>query len=93
MSQINLDQITQLTAQLQALNSQISVTTDPTVKALLQSQANVITQQLQAAAAHAQANVDSTNNLLDGLGLFATLNSALGGMAQNLPNILSLFKK
>ncbi len=93
MAQINLDQIAQLAAQLQALNSQIAITTDPTVKGLLQAQASVLTQQLQAAATHAQNNVDATNNLLDGLGLFSTLHQALGGMSGALPNIISLFKK
>ena len=93
MASIDLTQITQLTSQLQALNAQISVTTDPTVKGMLQAQANVVTQQLQAAATHAQNNVDATNNLLDGFGLFTTLNQALSNVPQAIPNILSLFKK
>lgn len=93
MAQVDLTSIAQLTAQLQALNSQIAATSDPTVKALLQSQAAVVTGQINAAAVHAQNQVDATNNLLDGLGLFSTLNQVLAGSASSIPSIIALFKK
>lgn len=93
MAQVDLTQIAQLTAQLSAVNTQIAAATDPTVKAFLNSQAAVLTQQIQAEATHAQMQVDATNNLLDGLGLFATLNQVLAGASSQIPSILSLFKK
>lgn len=93
MAQVDLTRITQLTAQLAATNTQMAAATDPTVKAFLQSQAEVLTQQIQAEATHAQMQVDSTNNMLDSLGLFSTLTAVLSGASGQIPSILALFKK
>lgn len=92
-SSVDISQIAALTAQLASLNAQMSTTTDATVKALLQAQANMLTAQIQSIAQHAQAQIDASNNLLNGLGLFETLNQVLAGSATQIPSILSLFKK
>lgn len=93
MSQVDLSKIASLTSQIQALETQLGMTTDPTVKAFLQSQIGVATQQLQTEATHAQSQVDSTNSMLDSLGLFSTLNGVLGSVSGQVPSILALFKK
>ena len=93
MAQVDLTKITQLTAELAATNKQIAAATDPSVKAYLTAQASILTDQIQAEATHAQSQVDSTNNMLDSLGLFSTLNNVLAGASSQIPSILSLFKK
>jgi len=90
MSTVDLSQIVQLTNQIAALQAQMQAASDPTVKALLQSQISVAEAQLQAMAAHQQSQIDASNNLLDGLGLFATLNNSIGSLA---PSIIGLFKR
>lgn len=90
MSTIDLSGITSLTVQINALTQAKAQTTDPAAKALLDAQISMYTAQLSAAAAHAQAQSDAQSNILDNLGLFATLTSAVGN---NAPSIIALFKK
>ena len=78
------------TVQLNALQTQLATATDPTVKAFLQSQIGMVSSQLSAEAQHQQAQADASSNLLNGLGLFTTLTSAVGGAA---PSIIALFHK
>ena len=78
------------TVQLNSLQQQLALTTDPTVKAFLQSQITMISAQLSAEAAHQQAQADASSNMLNSLGLFATLTNAVGTAA---PSILALFGK
>lgn len=87
---IDLDTITGLTVQLNALNQAKATVTDPAAKALIEAQVATITAQLSAAAAHAQAQSDAQSNMLDSLGLFATLSQVVGNAA---PSIISLFKR
>jgi hypothetical protein len=90
MSTIDLSSITGLTVQINALQQAKAGTTDPSAKALLDAQITMLTAQLTAAANHAQAQSDAQSNLLDGLGLFATLSSTVGSSA---PSIVALFRK
>ena len=78
------------TVQLSSLQSQINATTDPTVKAFLQSQISTVSAQLAAEAQHQQAQADASSTIMNSLGLFATLSNAVGTAA---PSILALFKK
>ena len=78
------------TVQLNALQTQLAATTDPAAKAFIQAQVAVLSAQLSAEAQHQQAQADASSNLLNGLGLFTTLTSAVGSAA---PSILALFKK
>ena len=50
------------TVQLSALQSQLAVATDPTVKSFLQAQIATISAQLAAEAQHQQAQADATCN-------------------------------
>jgi hypothetical protein len=86
---VDLSNIVALTNQISSLQQQVTVVTDPTVKALLQSQIAVATSQLNAEAIHTQAQVDASSNALNTLGLFTTLTQAVGAGA---PAIISLFK-
>jgi hypothetical protein len=86
----DLGTIVSLTTQINALQSQIAMTSDPTVKAVLNSQLAVATAQLTSEAQHQQSQIDASNNLLNGLGLFGTLSNTVGTLA---PTILGLFKK
>ena len=90
MATVDLSNIVTLTNQISALQQQAAVATDPTVKGFITSQIAVAESQLQAEAQRQQNQVDASNNLLDGLGLFATLNNTVGSLA---PSIVSLFKK
>lgn len=87
---VDLSTITGLTVQISALQTQAATATDPSVKALLQAQIGMLSAQLAAEAQHAQAQADASNNLLNGLGLFATLSSTVGSAA---PSIIALFRK
>ena len=78
------------TVQLGALQQQLASTTDPTVRAFLQAQISTISAQLSAEAQHQQAQADASSNLLNGLGMFATLSNTVGTMA---PSILALLTK
>ena len=78
------------TVQLNALQQQLAVATDPTIKAFLQSQVSMISAQLTAEASHPQAQADASSNMLDSLGLFATLTGVVGNAA---PSIIALFKR
>ena len=87
---VDLDTITSLTVQINALENQVATTTDPSAKAYLQAQVAVLNAQLAAVAQHAQSQADSSSNILNNLGLFATLQAGVGTLA---PTILALFKK
>jgi hypothetical protein len=89
MSTVDLSLITGYTVQLAALQSQAATATDPTVKAMLNSQITTVTAQLAGEAQHQQSQVDASNSTLNALGLFSTLTSAVGTAA---PTILALFK-
>ena len=78
------------TVQLGALQQQLASATDPTVRAFLQTQISTISAQLSAEAQHQQAQADASSNLLNGLGMFATLSNTVGTMA---PSILALLTK
>ena len=78
------------TVQLGALQQQLASATDPTVRAFLQAQISTISAQLSAEAQHQQAQADASSNLLNGLGMFATLSNTVGTMA---PSILALLTK
>lgn len=90
MATVDLTTIVTLTNQISALQAQATAATDPTVKAMLQSQIAVAESQLQAEAQHQQSQVDASNNLLSNLGLFATLSNTVGSVA---PSIVALFSK
>ena len=85
-----LADITSLTTQIAALNQQADLTTDPAARAILHAQVQVLTAQLTAEAQHQQAQADASANLLNGLGLFATLSGLVGN---NAPTIINLFKR
>lgn len=82
--------IVSLTIQINALQQQMDKITDPNAKSLVSAQIGMLEAQLAAEAQHAQAQSDASNNLLNGLGLFATLSNTVGTVA---PTILSLFIK
>lgn len=86
---VDLSTITSLTVQINALTQQMPTITDPGAKALVQAQIGMLNAQLAAEAQHQQAQVDASNNLLNGLGLFATLSNSVGTLA---PSIIGLFK-
>jgi hypothetical protein len=87
---IDLSTITGLTVQINALQQQVGVTADPSAKAYLQAQLAMLNAQLAAEAQHMQTQADSSNTLMNTLGLFATLQSSVGTLA---PTILALFHK
>ena len=78
------------TVQLASLQKQLAIATDPTVKGFLQSQITTVEDQLSAEAQHQQSQADASSNIMNSLGLFATLSNAVGTAA---PSILALFKK
>ena len=86
---IDFSTVTGLTTQIKALQDQAAVTSDPTVKAILNSQGAVAAAQLTAELTHMQAQSDASSNLLSTMGLFATLTSVVGGAA---PSIIALLK-
>lgn len=86
----SLGTIVSLTTQINALNSTLNQTTDPAAKAIISAQISVLSAQLQAEAAHQQAQADASANLLNGLGLFATLSGLVGTSA---PTVINLFKR
>jgi hypothetical protein len=86
---VDFTTVTSLTSQIKALQDQAAQATDPTVKAILNSQANVAASQLTADLQHMQAQSDASSNLLSTMGLFATLTSVVGGAA---PSIIALLK-
>lgn len=85
-----LGTIVSLTTQINALQTAMNQTTDPAAKAIISAQLAVLTAQLSAEAQHQQSQADASANLLNGLGLFATLTSVVGNGA---PSILALFKR
>jgi len=87
---VDLDAITTLTAQLASAQAAAAQATDPTVRALLQAQVSQLSAQLVTVSQHAQARADSSSDMLNNLGLFSTLQSAVGGLA---PTIIGLFKR
>ena len=87
---VDLSKITGLTVQIAALQQQLPTITDPGAKALVGAQVAMLSAQLSAEAQHAQALADSSNNILNSLGIFSTLTGLVGGTA---PSIIALFKK
>lgn len=87
---VDFSQVTALAAQIKALQDAANTATDPTVKAMLNSQAQVAQTQLAANLTHMQSQADASSNLLDTMGLFSTLTNAVGSAA---PSIIALFKK
>lgn len=87
---IDLSTLTSLTVQIDALNKQLPLMTDPGAKSLVQAQVIMLQAQLASEAQHMQAQADASSNLLDGLGLFQSLTTLVGNSA---PTIISLFKK
>lgn len=90
MASIDLSSVTSLAAQIKALQDASAAATDPTVKAMLLSQASVAQTQLAAELTHMQSQADASSNLLDTMNLFSTLTNAVGSAA---PSIIALFKK
>lgn len=90
MSAIDLSKITGLTVQINSLQTAKNSMTDPNAKSLIDAQIAMLSAQLSAEAQHAQAQSDAQSNILDNLGLFATLSSTVG---QAAPSIIALFKK
>jgi hypothetical protein len=88
-SNTGLGTIVSLTTQIDALQKSLAMTTDPSAKAFIQAQIAVYTAQLSAEAQHQQTQADASANLLNGLGLFATLTGVVGNQA---PSIINLFK-
>jgi hypothetical protein len=86
---IDLSNIAGLTVQINSLQNTSKGITDPGAKALVDAQVSMLTAQLTAEVSHAQAQADASSNMLNGLGMFATLTSVVGGAA---PSIISLFK-
>lgn len=86
---IDLSTIVASTTKIAALNDALTKTTDPSARAFLQAEIAVETAGLSANAQHQQAQADASANLLNGLGLFATLTQVVGTGA---PTILTLFK-
>lgn len=86
---VDLSPLTELTVQINSWQRQLATVTDPSTKAMIQSQLVVLQDQLANTAQHMQAQVDASNNILTSLGLFATLTSVVGNAA---PSIISLFK-
>lgn len=89
MASVDLSPITNLASQIKALRMTAATSTDQTVKALLTAQADAYESQMMAAAEHAQAQVESQQNVLSALDLHDTI-TAIGSAA---PTILSLFIK
>jgi hypothetical protein len=89
MSNIDMTAIVSLTTEINALQQALNATTDPSAKANIQAQLSVATAQLTSTAQHQQAQADASANILDSLGLFATLGQVVG---TNAPTILNLFK-
>lgn len=89
MSTVDLSSIVSLTQQLNTVQQLAQSATDPTVKAMLNAQIAQLSAQLAATASHAQAQADASSNIMNSLGLFATLSQTVGTMA---PSIISLFK-
>lgn len=90
MATIDMNSIVQSTAKIKALNDVLASTTDPSAKAYIQSQIAVETAAMTANAQHMQSQADASANILDGLGLFATLSSLVGNQA---PSLIALFRK
>ena len=86
---IDLSSIAGLTVQINALQTSAASITDPGAKALVNAQISMLTAQLTAEVQHAQAQADASSNMLNGLGLFATLSQTVGAAA---PSIIGLFK-
>jgi hypothetical protein len=87
---VDLSNLVALTGQLQSATAQAAAATDPTVKAILNSQVVMLTAQIGNEATHTQSQIDASNNALNSLGLFSTLTTAVGSAA---PSILALFGK
>lgn len=85
-----LSDIVSLTTQIKALQNAINTTNDPSAKAILNAQLQIVSAQLEAEAQHQQSQADASANLLNGLGLFATLAGVAGNSA---PSIINLFKR
>ena len=86
---IDLSAITGLTVQINALQQSMNSMPDGPAKQMLGAQISMLSAQLAAEAQHAQAQSDAASNLLNGLGLFATLSNTVGTLA---PTIVGLFK-
>ena len=86
---IDLTHISSLTVQISSLQSAEAGVSDPSAKALINAQITMLSAQLNAEVAHAQSQADASSNMLNGLGMFATLTSVVGGAA---PSIIGLFK-
>ena len=78
---IDFTSVTNLTASIKAYQDAGAASTDPTVKALMASQASVASAQLTAELTHMQAQSDASSNMLNTMGLFATLTNAVGTAA------------
>lgn len=88
MASIDFSNVTSDMAQLQALEQQLSVSTDPTVKAVLQTQIASLQARVQVELQQAQHSADSTSNMLNQLGLM----SAFQSLGSAVPGIIALFK-
>ena len=86
---VDLSQLVGYTTQLKSLQDQLAVATDPVIKGFLQSQITTVSAQMTAEATHLQSQSDASSNLLNGLGLFATLSNTIGTAA---PAIIGLLK-
>jgi len=86
---VDLSSLVSYTQQLSSLQDQANKATDPTLKLILQSQITTTQSMLTSEAQHLQSQSDASSSLLNGLGLFATLTSTIGGAA---PSIIALLK-
>jgi hypothetical protein len=90
MSTIDMNALVTLTNRVASLNKQISMTADPSAKAMLSAELAVTTDELTATATHQQAQADASANLMNAFGLMATLTSVVGTSA---PTIIGLFNR
>ena len=79
-------------AKLQALQATIAATTDPTVKAVLNAEAQGLQSSITAELAHAQAQADATANSFNQLQLMSVFNGLGTAVTGSLPTIINLFK-
>jgi hypothetical protein len=86
---IDMSSIVGLTVQINALQQQMNTMPEGPGKQVIGAQISMLSAQLSSEAQHAQAQSDASANLLNGLGLFATLTQTVGNLA---PSVIGLFK-
>jgi hypothetical protein len=86
---VNLDNIVGLTTQINALRAQAERLPDGPAKQLLEAQLAGLEAQLTAEAQHQQSQVEASQNVMNQLQLFNTLQNLVGTTA---PAIINLFK-